>query len=31
MGVTVEGAKAKDSQKALGQGKFDDVLAGEEW
>ena len=31
MGVNVEGVKAKDSQKALDEGKFDDVLAGEKW
>ncbi|HWR25044.1 MAG TPA: 50S ribosomal protein L11 [Methanosarcina sp.] len=31
MGVTVEGLKAKDCQKALSEGKFDDLLAAEEW
>lgn len=31
MGVTVEGVRARDSQKALDEGKFDDLLAGEEW
>ena len=31
MGVNVEGMKAKDCQKALDEGKFDDLLAGEEW
>ncbi len=31
MGVNVEGVKAKDSQKALDEGKFDDVIAGEKW
>jgi len=31
MGVTVEGVRARDCQKALDEGKFDDLLAGEEW
>ena len=31
MGVNVEGVKAKDSQKALDEGKFDEVLANENW
>jgi large subunit ribosomal protein L11 len=31
MGVTVERFKAKDSQKELESGKFDDLLVGEEW
>jgi large subunit ribosomal protein L11 len=31
MGVTVEGVKARECQKALDEGKFDDLLAGEEW
>ena len=31
MGVNVEGVKAKECQKALDEGKFDDLLAGEEW
>jgi large subunit ribosomal protein L11 len=31
MGVTVEGMKPRDCQQALDEGKFDEVLAGEEW
>jgi large subunit ribosomal protein L11 len=31
MGVNVEGVKAKECQKALDQGKFDDLLADEKW
>jgi large subunit ribosomal protein L11 len=31
MGVTIEGFKAKDSQKELESGKFDDLLVDEEW
>jgi large subunit ribosomal protein L11 len=31
MGVNVEGVKAKDSQKALDEGKFDDALVDEKW
>jgi large subunit ribosomal protein L11 len=31
MGVNVEGVKPRESQKALDEGKFDDVLADEEW
>ncbi|MCQ1534144.1 50S ribosomal protein L11 [Methanosarcina sp. KYL-1] len=31
MGVTVEGMKPRECQKALDEGKFDEVLAGEEW
>jgi large subunit ribosomal protein L11 len=31
MGVTVEGVKAKDCQTELENGKFDDLLVGEEW
>ena len=31
MGVTIEEMEARECQKALNEGKFDDVLAGEEW
>ena len=31
MGVTVEGDKAKDCQRELDNGKFDDLLVGEDW
>ncbi len=31
MGVIVEGVKAKDCQTKLENGKFDDLLVGEEW
>ncbi|AKB23794.1 LSU ribosomal protein L12e (L11p) [Methanosarcina sp. MTP4] len=31
MGVTIEETEARECQKALDEGKFDDVLAGEEW
>ena len=31
MGVTIEEMKARECQKALDEGKFDDMLAGEEW
>ena len=31
MGVTIEEMEARECQKALDEGKFDDVLAGEEW
>jgi large subunit ribosomal protein L11 len=31
MGVAVEGVKAKDCQRELENGKFDDLLVGEEW
>lgn len=31
MGVTVEEMEPRESQKALDEGKFDDVLANEEW
>jgi large subunit ribosomal protein L11 len=31
MGVTVEGLKAKDCQKEFDKGKFDDLIAAEEW
>lgn len=31
MGVTVEGVKPKDCQRELENGKFDDLLVGEEW
>ncbi|HII00510.1 TPA: 50S ribosomal protein L11 [Methanosarcinaceae archaeon] len=31
MGVTIEEMEARECQKALDEGKFNDVLAGEEW
>ncbi|MDP2216208.1 MAG: 50S ribosomal protein L11 [Methanolobus sp.] len=31
MGVTAEGMHAKECQKAIDEGKFDEVLAGESW
>jgi large subunit ribosomal protein L11 len=31
MGVTAEGMKPRECQKALDEGKFDEVLAAESW
>lgn len=31
LGVTVEGLKPQECQKAIDEGKYDDVLANEEW